>query len=72
MKNKIQFKVAAVFFLMIFSIIANAGVSFTSDKSGGCAPLTVNFTYTGTTGAKYLYRYYFGDGDSPLVASSNL
>jgi gliding motility-associated-like protein len=42
---------------------------FTSDKTTGCSPMTVNFT-NGSIGDGMTYKWIFADGDSLLTSSS--
>jgi PKD repeat protein len=47
-----------------FSSFAQTNISFTTNKTEGCAPLNVSFTNTSTAPNNTVYNWYFGDGET--------
>lgn len=64
MKRTTTFR--SLFFTCLALLITNfafaAGISFTTNTTSGCNPLTVVFTNTSTDANAYRYEWYFGDG----------
>jgi gliding motility-associated-like protein len=46
--------------LIPFNIFAQVIADYSADDIQGCTPMTVHFTNTGTTGAGYSFKWYFG------------
>ncbi|MCC6691168.1 MAG: PKD domain-containing protein, partial [Bacteroidia bacterium] len=51
---------------LCFSLANFAQVNFTANPNNGCAPLLVNFTYTGSPSGNY-FKWNFGDGDTSIL-----
>jgi PKD repeat protein len=64
--------IVSSFLLLLFSFSANAQLQagFTTDKAGGCSPLTIDFTNT-TTGASANAIYKWDLGNSNTSALPN-
>ena len=59
-----------IFVCLLFtqtSANAQLNVSFTSDKTGGCAPLAVHFTNTSYASSSAVYKWDFGNGNTSAL-----
>ncbi|MBO9682463.1 MAG: PKD domain-containing protein [Flavisolibacter sp.] len=65
-------RVARTFFILctvFFSLLCNAQlfVDFTMDKTGGCSPVTINFTNLSSASANAKYSWDFGNGNMSIL-----
>lgn len=60
----------SIVFLAFFAFASavDAQISIVANPSGGCAPITVNFSVTGAPGGS-TYEWYFGDGTISNLAA---